>query len=131
MQKIALIFIFLLSSCTIVKERPPQERGLILFEKVDGGEQAFYQNKALEVVFSGCTSVWTKDGAGQKYLREEFKNKFNEDLLGLSNVTIHSHAIIDSSIFILNEYCYKFTANPVTKAKLNRSKMTNWVLEMR
>lgn len=117
MQKVKLLMILLLTSCTYAKKVPPETIGIIIFEEVIG-DKKYFQNFKINIEHKVCATDINlqKNHKARTDLIEKFQEKFAVKLVGYSNITINSTRIIDSSIFIPNETCSESTFNPVKAA---------------
>lgn len=127
MQKIVLsILIVICTSCTIARKEPTTKFGLELFDNITE-EQNYVQNKNILIKYTTCRAKWFSDGGKSKeYLREEFKKKYSLVLDGISNLEIERTQILDSSIFVPNEVCFRISGNPVTKTIIKNEKKEEW-----
>jgi len=110
----SIVFIlFLLSSCTFMKEKGVHRKDLIIWDM-----ETTYKTKSinddLKLLYKTCFDAKDKKYDFWEELRLGFKKKFGLELIGLSEAESRSFYIQDSSPFVANEVCLHITGNPVT-----------------
>lgn len=127
MQKIIFLSLFFVD-CVSTWKLDPKSYSIKLFEPIKNDEY-FFQNKEVKIVFKTCRNLSDSGEKAQDFLKQSFLEKYGIDLVGLSNLTIESTYIADSSIFLSDEVCETLSGNPITKSKLKVNEAETWRTE--
>lgn len=122
---IALLFI----SCTRIKKTPMKRYELLMFiEKYKKDEVAV--NRNLVIKYRSCYTSRVEGSYDHLApLKKAFYEKFGTKIIGLANVEIETFRVLDSSIFVPNETCNHFKANPITFQKMQKSSIKEFQVD--
>lgn len=104
-----VLFFFILASCTHVKDKGVHRKDLVIWDL-----ERTYKNKLthndIQIFYKTCFPAKDRKYDFWEPLREQFREKFLVELIGLSDA--------ESKSFVGNEVCLHISGNPVTEKVL-------------
>lgn len=104
-----VLFFFILASCTHVKDKGVHRKDLVIWDL-----ERTYKNKLthkdIQLFYKTCFPAKDRKYDFWEPLREQFKEKFQVELIGLAEA--------ESRSFVSNEVCLHISGNPVTEKVL-------------
>lgn len=112
-----LLILAILCSCTTMREKGVHKKDLVIWD-LERTYKTTFTNSDLNILYKTCFPAKDRKYDFWASLRDQFKVKFDTDLIGLSDIESRSYSIKDSSPFVPNEVCLHITGNPVTEKKM-------------
>ncbi len=105
-----LLILVLLSACTTMREKGVHKKDLVIWD-LERTYKKTFTNSDLNILYKTCFPAKDRKYDFWAPLREQFKDKFNVDLIGLADIESRSFTSVED----MDEVCLHITGNPVTE----------------
>ena len=105
-----LLILVLLSACTTKREKGVHKKDLVIWD-LERTYKKTFTNSDLNILYKTCFPAKDRKYDFWAPLRDQFKDKFNVDLIGLADIESRSYSSVEDK----DEVCLHLTGNPVTE----------------